>query len=112
MTNLNLTTNAEKSQSTSFLFINPLPETRAKLTVPITGVERPCPKFSMRLGAVDRPSHTLDTAQQNYSPVRSTEFSIPIRTQDADHLLLTIDETGQTRDRGSLTVSNLNITAN
>jgi len=109
---LNLTTNSEKSQSTSFLSISSLPETRANLTGQITGVDRPCPRLSMRLNAVDRQSRILDTAQQNYSPVRSTDFSIPIRTQGANYLLLTINETGQTLDRCSLTVSNLNITAN
>ncbi|MCY7273659.1 MAG: hypothetical protein LH702_07920 [Phormidesmis sp. CAN_BIN44] len=73
-------------------------------------VDRPCPTFSMRVDAVDRQSHVLDTAQQNYSPVRSTDFSIPTLTQGADYLLLTIDEL-QNLDRCSLTVSNPHITA-
>ncbi len=111
---LNLTTHSDKRQSTSFLYINPLPKTRAKLTGQIQPSDRPCPSLTTRLDALDRQSHILNTVQQDHALAQPVDLSLAIGTEGADYLLLTLAENAensQNRDRCLLTLRSLSVTA-
>ena len=108
---LNLATNSDTSQSTSFLYINPLHKTRAKLTAKIQPNDRPCRHLVTRLDAIDRQAHILNTVQQDHDLTQPIELALPIRTEGADYLLLTIAEDLQSRDRCKLMLNSLNIAA-
>lgn len=90
---LNLTTDSNKSQSTSFTYINPLPKARAKLTGQIQPSDRPCRHLVTCLDTVDRHSRIPSTVRQDHALVaQPIEFSLSIDTKDANDLLLTLED--------------------
>ncbi|KAM3098409.1 hypothetical protein ACKFKF_17250 [Phormidesmis sp. 146-12] len=112
----NLKTNPLRpTRSSGFLYINPLPKSSAQLTGQIVYDDRQCPGIEIRLSGVDRSAQTIQIAKLDHGPAASSNFSLSIPTQNADYLLLELNNKSATPEdlkRCTLTASSLQVSSN
>ncbi|KAM3110485.1 hypothetical protein [Phormidesmis sp. 146-33] len=112
----NLKTNPLRpTRSSGFLYINPLPKSSAQLTGQIVYDDRQCPGIEIRLSGVDRSAQTIQIAKLDHGPAASSNFSLSIPTQNADYLLLELNNKSATPEdlkRCTVTASSLQVSSN